>query len=67
MENIFVSFKTGEDRWFYDVVSETVKIPENGVFLLFKMKGGETASILLDSIRYIVEVPKNEEEDEDIH
>lgn len=64
MEDIFVAFKAGDAKVFNNVLGDSVKIPESGVFLLFKMKGGETVSILLDSVQYIVERPI-EESDED--
>lgn len=64
MEDILVAFKAGDTRVFKNVLGDSINIPENGVFLLFKMKGGETVSILLDSIKYIVETPIEESDEE---
>ena len=55
MEDVFVDFKTGDVKVFNNVLGNSVKIPESGKFLTFIMEGGETVSILLDSIKYIVE------------
>ena len=64
MEDILVAFKAGDTRVFKNVLGDSINIPENGVFLLLKMKGGETVSILLDSIKYIVETPIEEGDEE---
>lgn len=64
MEDILVTFKAGDTRVFKNVLGDSINISESGRFLLFKMEGGETVSILLDSIKYIVGTPIEESDEE---
>lgn len=64
MEDIFVAFKAGDTRIFKNVLGDSIDGPAGGRFLSFKMEGGETVGILVDSIKYIVGTPIEESDKE---